>query len=254
MSSISDPRRREILWGVPAVREETEVSYEEQRIRDYIHAYQTTGRPPLPVPQVPTNPQDRKALGLPPLFEPHIEVSTGPLSSLSSNPPSLITPASSTLVLSSSSSLSAPASASAFVDPRQIPEVQKFATTRVNDGANGEFLGECISLHPMYRNFSHEELRVIAYGRGKRYAPEAISVPPANVAKITSTLSPAPTLLLPNNPGNQVPLAEIFQSINTIPKYFKHSFEELRLACMRAGRELTSDEIMQQNATLKLSV
>ncbi|KIJ15639.1 hypothetical protein PAXINDRAFT_180652 [Paxillus involutus ATCC 200175] len=45
-------------------------SFEEIRAQDYLQAYQTTGRPPLPVPQSPDTPKARANLGLPPLFVP----------------------------------------------------------------------------------------------------------------------------------------------------------------------------------------
>ena len=50
---------------------------QERRVKDYIQAYIATGRPPAPCPQVPTDPQQRAALGLPPLFEPYTEVEGG---------------------------------------------------------------------------------------------------------------------------------------------------------------------------------
>lgn len=46
---------------------------QEQRIQDYVKAYQTSGRPPQPVPQTPTDAGERLTLGLPPLFEPYVE-------------------------------------------------------------------------------------------------------------------------------------------------------------------------------------
>ncbi|KAG8220460.1 hypothetical protein J3R82DRAFT_3155 [Butyriboletus roseoflavus] len=42
----------------------------ELRMRDYLKAYQTTGRPPFPCPQSPDTPTARAAVGLPPLFVP----------------------------------------------------------------------------------------------------------------------------------------------------------------------------------------
>ena len=43
-------------------------------MQDYIQAYRTTGRPPQPLPQQPTDPVERARMGLPPLFEPFAEV------------------------------------------------------------------------------------------------------------------------------------------------------------------------------------
>ena len=50
---------------------------QERRVLDYLHAYRTTGRPPVPVPQQPTDAQQRAALGLPPLFVPFSEAESG---------------------------------------------------------------------------------------------------------------------------------------------------------------------------------
>lgn len=61
------------------------ISRQEVRIQDYIHAYQTTGRPPQPCPQTPADPTQRAAIGLPPLFEPLIEGNAQ--SPLKSTPP-----------------------------------------------------------------------------------------------------------------------------------------------------------------------
>lgn len=56
---------------------ESFIRKQEQRVRDYIQAYIATGRPPPPCPQVPTDPKQRAALGLPPLFESYTEVEGG---------------------------------------------------------------------------------------------------------------------------------------------------------------------------------
>ncbi|EGO00562.1 hypothetical protein SERLA73DRAFT_133491, partial [Serpula lacrymans var. lacrymans S7.3] len=52
--------------GVPG----PEQSFEELRVQDYLKAYTTTGRPPVPCPQEPTTESSRTALGLPRLFQP----------------------------------------------------------------------------------------------------------------------------------------------------------------------------------------
>ena len=47
---------------------------QEVRIADYIKAYMTAGRPPAPVPQEPVDPTARTSLGLPLLFQPHVDL------------------------------------------------------------------------------------------------------------------------------------------------------------------------------------
>ena len=65
---------------------------QEIRVEDYIRSYQSTGRPPLPVPQEPADELQRKTLGLPPLFKPHTNSTptTGVTGSASSSTPSSI--------------------------------------------------------------------------------------------------------------------------------------------------------------------
>lgn len=47
---------------------------QERRIQDYLRAYRSTGKPPAPFPQQPTDRAQRAALGLPPSIEPYSEV------------------------------------------------------------------------------------------------------------------------------------------------------------------------------------
>jgi len=64
---------------------------QELRIADYIKAYMTTGRPPAPVPQEPVDPAARTGLGLPLLFQPHVDLektSGGGASTEQTAPPS----------------------------------------------------------------------------------------------------------------------------------------------------------------------
>ncbi|KZT72339.1 hypothetical protein DAEQUDRAFT_763066 [Daedalea quercina L-15889] len=46
---------------------------------------------------------------------------------------------------------------------------------------------------------------------------------------------------------------ENFQSITCKPDYIRHSFEELRLEFLRTGRQLTSADIVRQNATVRIA-
>jgi len=92
-------------------------------VDDYISSYQSSGRPPPPVPQEPTDETQRKALGLLPLFKPQSENTlAGGLpgtssSALGSNV------ASSSLLASSSQNTS---SSSKIVNPADIPIGQEF--------------------------------------------------------------------------------------------------------------------------------
>lgn len=47
---------------------------QERRMQDYLHAYRSTGKPPAPCPQQPTDRAQRAVLGLPPFIEPYSEL------------------------------------------------------------------------------------------------------------------------------------------------------------------------------------
>ncbi|KAH9851135.1 hypothetical protein C2E23DRAFT_260052 [Lenzites betulinus] len=205
------PAKRLVYMGVPATRSEKDESFEERRYLDYLKAYQTTGKPPPPCPATPTDPQQRTALGLPPLFEPLIEDEALPNGTTS-------TPIS-----------AAPSGAT----PNLL--AQGFVSTKVQEYGS-DTLFENIVAQPEYAKWSPEELRAEAYKAGKKFA----DVPP-----------PQRRVVIPTAPQA---MTDSLQSINSMPPYDQHSFEELRLAFVRAGRPLTSPEIIAQNAILRLTV
>jgi hypothetical protein len=45
---------------------------------DYLKAYSTTGKPPQPCSSLPLHPADRARVGLPPLFQPYVELGGQP--------------------------------------------------------------------------------------------------------------------------------------------------------------------------------
>ncbi|KAF8652618.1 hypothetical protein AX16_004307 [Volvariella volvacea WC 439] len=61
------------MMSIPVVHGPFSRSFEEVRIEDYIKAYSTTGRPPMPCPQTPTSDTERISQGLPLLFRPYPE-------------------------------------------------------------------------------------------------------------------------------------------------------------------------------------
>lgn len=87
---------------------------------DYIISYQTSGRPPLPVPQEPTDETQRKALGLPPLFKPQSE------NTLAGGLPGTSSSALGSNVASSSLLARPSQSTSKIVNPAEIPIGQEF--------------------------------------------------------------------------------------------------------------------------------
>ncbi|KIK58103.1 hypothetical protein GYMLUDRAFT_706839 [Collybiopsis luxurians FD-317 M1] len=180
-------------------------SFEEVRIDDYLRAYQSTGRPPLPCPQDPLDAQERAARGLPPLFQPVLT---------SSMPPAT---------------------------EKDLPEWHQFTETKspaVVGSTTMDRLQSITAAEP-YAGFSFEQLRYHAYLSGRIR-------PPADILVAEPTLSSIPTPTLQTNGilygGNT---NETLLSINSKPEFALHSFEELRLASMKAnGRDVTSQEIM----------
>ncbi|KAI0941498.1 hypothetical protein AcW1_003373 [Taiwanofungus camphoratus] len=213
---MGDSTDRDIYMSILALRGEKEESFEERRVRDYIHAHRTTGRPPMPSPLEPASSEERAALGLPPLFVPFSEVITYPANEQSNG----ITQG----------------------DPRggvsSASDVQVFRPyTGRDDNPRMFCVYYSIVCQPEFRAFSFEELRYAAYSKGLKIVPRALN------AQATSATA------LPHANG----VAESFQSIYSESQYQKHSFEELRLAFLRSDRQLNSAEIIEQNSVLKLT-
>ncbi|KAI0827766.1 hypothetical protein BC628DRAFT_1318103 [Trametes gibbosa] len=217
---MATPGKRLVYMNVPATRGDKDESFEERRFLDYLKAYQNTGRPPAPCPATPTDPQLRAALGLPPLFEPLVEEES----------------------LTNGNTSTPISAAPSGAGPNLL--AQGFVPTKVQEYGS-DTLFENIVAQPEYAKWSPEELRAEAYKAGKKFADVPPPQPPL--------LSAAPSLAVVVSTGSQG-LADSLQSINSMPPYDQHSFEELRLAFVRAGRPLTSTEIIAQNAILRLTV
>ncbi|KAI1790316.1 hypothetical protein LXA43DRAFT_1016598 [Ganoderma leucocontextum] len=213
---------RAVYMNVPSVRPtEQEESFEERRVLDYLNAYRTTGRPPVPCPPQPTDPTQRAALGYPPLFQPYIGVEGG-------GPPGF-----------SGAGPTASTSTPGVLDFA----AQVFRPTETTEfGTNARF--QSLVAQPEYLGYSPEECRVEAYKMGKKTSdailPQPLLLPSISVSASQSTLLNGP--------------ADSIQSINSMPPYDQHSVEELRLAFQRGGRPLNSSEIVAQNAVLRLTV
>ena len=112
-------------------------------MEDYLIAYRTTGRPPAPVPQEPTNDQQRTLLSLPPLFKPYSARDTGPVSF---GPTPLFS-----FSNSLASGITAPSVPPTITKPEDLPVGQDFRTTT----SDGEVF-QSISVMPTFRAFSAE--------------------------------------------------------------------------------------------------
>ncbi|CAA7263121.1 unnamed protein product [Cyclocybe aegerita] len=188
-------------------------SFEEVRIEDYIKAYQTTSRPPQPVPQQPTDEIARKALNLPPLFKPTTMSMGGG---------------------------GAPASTSApivfqipvkIVNPAELPQGQEFRVTQFA----GEKHHNIVSM-PQYDGFSPEELRFYAYSRGNITSPVTILMDPFVLPAKETPKAPVVATTTVDD--------EQLQHICANTAHMRHSPEELRVAYFIHGREMTSAELM----------
>jgi hypothetical protein len=112
-------------------------SAKEIRTQDYLSAYSTTGRPPIPVPQDPAGERERVALGLPPLFEPHLEVfGSEPTTPAHAKSPSTLTFG----------------AVKAVTEPSQLPKVHVFQPLASSDGETYYSM----SALPEFKFFSHE--------------------------------------------------------------------------------------------------
>ncbi|GLB37888.1 hypothetical protein LshimejAT787_0409390 [Lyophyllum shimeji] len=120
--------------------------------------------------------------------------------------------------------------------PSDLPDAQNFYTT-VHEGD----IFHSISAIPTYEAFSHEELRYYAYLKGNR-------LPPTPVTPAPFVLGPPSADGMTPRPSNLPPGAEQMMTISAQAAYSGHSLEELRVAFMQAGRELTSSEILARGA------
>lgn len=224
---MAHPPRREIYMSIPAANADKEESFEETRVLDYLHAYRTTGKPPGPCPQTPTNAAERTALGLPPLFEPHSELFTYPTDQ-------------DTMASSRQLITTVP-----LPVPGAMSDAHAFRATRGDPSiGDGNTFYQSITVQPEFKGFSFEELRAAAYRAGRKFVQSP--APPQAASPVSPQASYAPQI---NGAGAQ----EKFQSISCLPPYSKHSFEELRLAFVRSGVPLSSADIIQRNASLRLA-
>ncbi|KAF9524734.1 hypothetical protein CPB83DRAFT_797510 [Crepidotus variabilis] len=203
-------------------------SFEEVRVEDYLRFYQTTGGHPPPVPQEPTDEFQRKTLNLPPLFKPQTNL-VPPTTSSTANPVVSATDGSG---LGSTSTVATLFSKPKITNPTDIPLGQEF---KMHIIASERY--QCIVCMPEYEGFSTEELRYYAYMRGNINSPIPITMDPFVPLNKDS---PAPT---PVSNADGVS-DENLQSQCALPDFARHSPEELRVAYLLYGREMTSAELL----------
>ncbi|GJE98203.1 hypothetical protein PsYK624_144260 [Phanerochaete sordida] len=229
-------RQREVFVNVPVHRSVPETCFEETRIRDYITAYQTTGQPPQPIPAEPVDLAERARLGLPPPWVPYSEVNGMPVP-LDKQTMQSIQNIQNT---KSTQSLQNGSPQQPITDLTGLPDVQEFAPTASPDEIGQPQYMQTITCQHAFSAFSPEELRYRAYWVGKKYAPEAVQK--AEAAAAAAPAATPPTFSF-RTTATLNGVGDTFQSITCQPPYAGHSFEELRLACYRTRRELTSEQI-----------
>ncbi|KAF8554829.1 hypothetical protein OG21DRAFT_1496741 [Imleria badia] len=204
------------IWYFMSV---TDQSFEELRAQDYLKAYQATGRPPLPCPQSPDTPTARAKLGLAPLFVP-------------------------TAIPVPADALTGATSTAAAALPADLPISHEFRPSKTNGGD----AFESITAQTLYSLFSHEELRYHAYLAGNK-------MPPIAAVDDESTASPVHPFYANDAPSTAFMTCtsvsgtpDYLMSIVASTKFEKHSFEELRIAYLLAGKEVGSSEIPTRGA------
>jgi len=214
-----DPQERLIFMCISLALGPKEQSFEEVRVADYLKAYIATGKSPPSCPTSPTSNRERIELGLPPLFKPHVVVT----SALGPDNPGRTS------------------SGHSIFDAKNIPTIQSFRAARVGGEPGGAIeMYQSLASQPEFLNFSHEELRCDAYAKGSKYPPHPLPLDQP-LAPLTALLTQhhSPRTTSPTLP------AEDLQSLSAARPYSQHSVEELRLAFLQSGRQLTSAEIMQ---------
>ncbi|KAG6382071.1 hypothetical protein JVT61DRAFT_709 [Boletus reticuloceps] len=211
-------------------------SFEELRVRDYLRAYQTSGGPPQPCSQSPDTPNARATLSLAPLFVPTaIPVPVDSINGSSSNaPPTLST---------------------------DLPTNHEFRPNKSKiNGESFESISAQIALHLFLsrgwfpsRSVGASELRHYAYLAGNKMPPPVLPVTTMNGETVTSTIYPfyapdsrATAYNTSTPPAGGTP--DYLMTIVASPKFEKHSFEELRIAHLTAGKEVGSSEIPTRGA------
>jgi hypothetical protein len=121
------------------------VPTQEVRIDDYLKAYQSTGRPPLPCPQQPEDESQRTSLNLSPLFKPR-PIRNSTLATTSSS----LSPFGTVNRTGNSTDVQLDLAAR-ITNPAELPPGQEFRLP----SANVEKY-YCISCMPEYTNFSQE--------------------------------------------------------------------------------------------------
>ncbi|KAH9949308.1 hypothetical protein B0H21DRAFT_729573 [Amylocystis lapponica] len=227
---MARPNNTQLFMSIAAPRGDKEESFEERRVEDYLHAYQTTGAPPAPCPLEPTAAHARAALGLPPIFQPRpVDPDGQPAQPNGHAQPN---------------QLAGILTNGARAAPGAIPEAHVFHPDRVAEDVGQAVVFQSITFQSEFAGYSFEELRHSAYLKGQKFMPAT--------AVLQQPLAQVPLAQVPVAPLPVVP-EERLQSINCSDLYAKHSFEELRLAFLRTGRPLTSSEIIQRSAELKLA-
>jgi hypothetical protein len=126
---------------------------QEERTEDYVKAYAATTQPPQPLPQFPKEDSTRLALGLPPLFQPHVEV----IATTTSSSGSTLSSATVRPFFNNNASSGAAGSCAHIKEPANLPTIQSFNYATFDDDKS-----RFTSIGTLYTFFSHE-VRVLSF-------------------------------------------------------------------------------------------
>ncbi|TFK50842.1 hypothetical protein OE88DRAFT_184813 [Heliocybe sulcata] len=228
---MADPRlNREMFMHIATGQGPNELSFEEARVQDYLRSYSTIAHPPQPCPEQPADDQLRMSMGLPPSFKPF------PVPQQSSSSSSLF---------ASSATQPTPSTSTAPPEPPAAHWFRPMTESGV--------IYQNITAQPEFSRFSVEELRCNAYRAGLRYPPQPVPTVPAP-SPLPPPLSRSDTMSMslgdiaqgqgqPKVYARDETGAKLL-SMTASPQFNQHSFEELRVAYMLHGREMSSAEIL----------
>ncbi|KAJ7597606.1 hypothetical protein C8J56DRAFT_818250 [Mycena floridula] len=127
----------------------------------------------------------------------------------------------------------------AITEAAKLPAAQAWIPTN-----NAGDIYHSITADIQYSKYSFEELRTCAYIAGNKVPPSYLILEPFSTSPVVPVIAKNPSSSTPNLFGG-TDSTEQLQSLSAQPEYANHSLEELRIAYLQAGRQLTSQELTQ---------
>lgn len=206
------------------------------RIEDYLKALSATGKPPAPCPAQPTAPASRAVLGLPPLFQPH-SIEDPPTPTTISEIPAAQVFTPSRIADETFYSITANVKYDGFsFEVRHITVLYTVTRTDMGDRSSASRRTRKATRPPQGQSRWSPSSRRPSHPRSP---PDAH--PQATLGRRSSVSPPRP-----RTPGTASRSACV--RIYLVLRAHMSFLQELRVAYLRAGRELTSAEITGPSA------